>query len=573
MMRLFSLYKEFLDGKSIITLRVMQVFAVSAIAVYLAPYVLLGSGNHWMIWDNLDSNFVAYKVLIESGSLFASNDTVIEQPLGGVPRSTMPSELDAFVWLFSLLGPEGAYVANRVLMTVVGFFGMYLLLRRHIIKSNEDEIVRIGVALCFAILPFWPFGGLSVAGMPLALYAMLEIRNRNYSWWNWAIVILYPFYSNLVLSGFFFLVLVALIWICDILRRKTVMPLFLGLTVMSAFYIITHYRLFIEFLVEPNFVSHRTEFGSFNKDNFSEAAKNTLGTFIQGKAHSYSLQRYVILPLCAFSALLMLPRSRNDHSKWLFWLILFGLGGIALLHGFKSTPALSSILVPIKAILPMQFDRFYFLYPLLWMLIFALVLSILRAQSRLLTLMIIAVVALQSVYAFRYHELIRNRNDPSVGQFLAEEQFSKIQDYIDKPLDSYRVASIGIHPSVALYNGFHTLDGYWPNYPLSYKRDFRNIIAGELEKDDALKKYYDDWGSRVYLFNEQTGRNMVIEAENEIKLRNLDYNWEKFSELGGRFVLSAAEIDVSGTPQVTLLKKFSDATSAWDVYLYRVAPD
>ena len=80
----------------------------------------------------------------------------------------MASEFDAFFWLYILFGPKGAYIFNRILMTIVGFIGMHQLLRRHIIKEEGDEIVRLGVSLSFALLPFWPFGGLSVAGMPLA---------------------------------------------------------------------------------------------------------------------------------------------------------------------------------------------------------------------------------------------------------------------------------------------------------------------------------------------------------------------------------------------------------------------
>jgi hypothetical protein len=61
---------------------------------------------------------------------------------------------------------------------------------------------------------------------------------------------------------------------------------------------------------------------------------------------------------------------------------------------------------------------------------------------------------------------------------------------------------------------FHTLDGYWSNYPLSHKHAFREIIADELEKSPALKSYFDDWGSRVYLFNSYTGKKMDFRAGN-----------------------------------------------------------
>jgi hypothetical protein len=567
---LSDIYQRFIEADEALLLRLMQAFIAIAIILYLVPYLILGAGNHWMIWDNLDSNYVAYKVLIESGTLFASNATIIEQPLGGVARGTMASEFDAFVWLYILFGPEGAYIVNRILMVLVGFIGMYLLLRRHVIKEDGDEVVRLGVSLCFALLPFYPFGGLSVAGMPLALYAMLEIRNRNHSWWNWAVVVLYPFYSSLVLSGFFFLFLVMVIWLCDVLRRKSILPLFLALAVMSLFYVFTHYRIFIDFLVSPNSVSHRIEFVIFYQSSLKEALKETLSIFIGGVGHAHSLQQYYILPLISLSVFLMLPRSKNDRKRWLFWLIMIALGSIASFSGFKSTPMVSAILAPIWAVLPLQLDRFYFLYPLLWMLALALVLTTLRRHAPILGLVVIAVVVLQSAYAFRHHELIWNHSTPSVGQFLAKEQFAEIQEYIGRPLNTYRVASLGIHPSVSLYNGFHTLDGYWSNYSLSYKHAFREVIAGELEKNVDIKRYFDDWGSRVYLFNSTTGTDMLVRAGNGIIIRELGYNWNAFYDLGGRYLLSAVEIDISTNPNLMFEGKFEDSASAWDVYLYRV---
>lgn len=567
---LYALYKKVSDADEKLLLQIMQAFVVIAIIAYLLPYLVPGSANHWMIWDNLDSNFVMYKVLLDSGALFAPNSAIIGQPLGGIPRGTMASEFDAFVWLYILFGPEGAYIANRILMTLVGFIGMYLLLRRHILTGDENEIVRLGASLCFSLLPFWPFGGLSVAGMPLALHAMLEIREKNFRWWNWAIIILYPFYSSLVLSGFFFLVFVSLIWLHDLMRRKLAMPLFFALTVMSLFYVLTHYRLFIDFVLGSGFVSHRSEMISSTDVGAKEAIKNAMSLLYAGQPHAHSLQKIVILPIVMISVLLMLPQSKNDRKKWLFWLAIMAIGAIAIFHGFKTTPPISTIMAPIKAVLPMQFDRFYFLYPLLWTLAFALVLSRLSLLAHSLRLLVLMVVTLQSAYSFTHHESFVNFGKPSVGEFFAAAQFSDIKDYIGEPPDKYRVASLGMHPSISLYNGFRTLDGYWGNYPLSYKHEFREIISGELEKDEALKNYFDEWGSRAYLFNARTRRNMTVAAGNDVNVKALDYDWEAFYALGGRFLLSAVAIDASTIPELTFERKFIDSASAWDVYLYRV---
>ena len=68
------------------------------------------------------------------------------------------------------------------------------------------------------------------------------------------------------------------------------------------------------------------------------------------------------------------------------------------------------------------------------------------------------------------------------------------------PVEDYRVASIGIHPAIAQYNGFYTLDTYNNFYPLSYKHEFRKIIEKELEKNKKIRNYFDAWGGRCYFF-------------------------------------------------------------------------
>ena len=99
------------------------------------------------------------------------------------------------------------------------------------------------------------------------------------------------------------------------------------------------------------------------------------------------------------------------------------IGAIALFYGFQLTPPVSSILILIKSMLPMQLDRFYFLYTMFWMLVFALVLSTLRHHAPSLRFVIILVVVLQSAYAFRHHEVIANRNKRS-NFFIRKELYN-----------------------------------------------------------------------------------------------------------------------------------------------------
>ena len=61
-----------------------------------------------------------------------------------------------------------------------------------------------------------------------------------------------------------------------------------------------------------------------------------------------------------------------------------------------------------------------------------------------------------------------------------------------------RTISVGLDPMVAVIHEIYVLDGYHSIYPLHYKKKFRKIIEPELNLNSNYKKYFDDWGSRVY---------------------------------------------------------------------------
>jgi hypothetical protein len=89
--------------------------------------------------------------------------------------------------------------------------------------------------------------------------------------------------------------------------------------------------------------------------------------------------------------------------------------------------------------------------------------------------------------------------------------------------------SVGLDPLIAVMNDMRVIDGYHEIYPKSYKIKFRKIIEKELENNSGLKKYYDNWGSRVYAFyNDQN--NLM-----------LDFKYAK--ELGAKYVISKFPIN------------------------------
>ena len=67
-----------------------------------------------------------------------------------------------------------AYAFSQTITRIFAFLGMYLLLKSHFIKK-KGHFRLLGIA-GFCPDPFWPSGMLSTLGMPLALWALLNIE-------------------------------------------------------------------------------------------------------------------------------------------------------------------------------------------------------------------------------------------------------------------------------------------------------------------------------------------------------------------------------------------------------------
>jgi hypothetical protein len=161
-------------------------------------------------------------------------------------------------------------------------------------------------------------------------------------------------------------------------------------------------------------------------------------------------------------------------------------------------------------------------------------------------------------------------SENSFNNYFSENLFSQVKQYIGKPEQSYKVASIGLHPSVALYNGFYTIDGYSNNYPLSYKQNFRQLIAKELEKNADISDYFNNWGNRCYLFCAELGRNFYAIKYSGIEIENLQLNASKLKEFGCEYIFSAVPIQNAEENSLLLLQTFENSESPYRIHLYEV---
>ncbi|WP_179595347.1 DUF6044 family protein [Neobacillus driksii] len=542
-------------------------FALLILTLYLSPLFILQENAHIRVHDNLDSNLAWYKVLAKSGQMFGDVDAVIPQIINGVPRNAFGTEYSIIVWLYALFPTMIAYGLSQALTRVVAFIGMYLLLKKHFLPGEKWGFLQVCVSLAFALTPFWPSGMLSTLGMPLALWAFLNIRNGEGTKKDYLVLTLIPFYASIVLGFFFFLSAMGIFWLTDVLRGKGWnLRFFLSIAYMTCIFMLVEYRLVNSFLflTEPN-----------SRDEYFHAylplwrvVRLTFKNFVLGHTHVMTVHGLFILPVM-FIALYFVYSNKRWKQEKLF-VFLFGLNFLlSLWYAFWFYKGWLPLTKRFHFMDTFNFARYHFLRPMVIYAGFALSLRILTLQGRSWANTAKWFAISQILLLCLFNDEIIYHKKPSVGEFYAEELFTEIKEHIGDEQKNYRVASIGIHPAISQYNGFYTLDTYNNFYPLTYKHQFRKIIDTELAKNKTIRKYFDQWGGRCYIFTAQLGKKYMIKKDSKRKLKNLQLNTTVFKEMGGKYILSALPIANSERIQLKLDKVFESKKSAWKIYLYK----
>ncbi|GAB3708576.1 DUF6044 family protein [Spirosoma flavus] len=563
--------------------RTYLLIATGLFSLYILPFILLGEDAYVTIHDNLDSDFLYLHLLKITRTAFDFDlSTVIPNvmsggPFKGIPRSALRSGLNLEVLSFWLMPPYVAYVVNFVVIHGIGLIGMYVLLKRYVLPEPDWALARVSIAFFFALVPCYTVHGVSVSGQPLLLFVFLNLLTYRTRWTDWLIIVLFPFYSFFVWAGLFICVALGVIGIGQQARGKRInWRYWSGLALLSSLYVVSEWQMIYSFLART-YVSHRTEYdyARLIPITVTESLRKSYHLFVQTQYHAGAFFTVWIGLVAAFSGLLAY-RRRNTKRFWQLATFLITIGLICLINGFYRFPAVwlgkGSILQSF------QFDRFYFLLPLLWLLLLAIALREFGPRSYLnglfLGVQLVIMVAANKEFIANVRKLAgspQNEEFPSYRAFYSPHLFSQIRDYIGRPQSSYRVISIGMHPAVALYNGFFTLDGYQNNYLLAYKHAFRQIIAPELAKGPVeMRTYYDGYACRAYVFTAELGMNYMFGKTQNCALNNLQINTNALSALDGKYVISAIPIRNASANRLHLEKTFDDLTSYWRIWLYRV---
>lgn len=301
----------------------------------------------------------------------------------------------------------------------------------------------------------------------------------------------------------------------------------------------------------------------------------------------------MILPIVVMLIIGGLRYSKlNQEERKGYLIVVAGmvvLVGIALLYGFCK----STWMVNWKNSMSgfgryFQLERYYWMYPTGWYLEFILCFGIWwrRADSHkslwqmpICKLLVLALVLFPTMnkikeasYFYMNVNQINNGSDItgyiSWESYYAEDLMEELESEIGKDMTTYRVAHLGINPAPSLMHGFYTVDGYSNNYPLEYKHRFRKVIETELAKSEQTRLYFDEWGSRCYLFTGATGTYWNMSKWDHIVYENLEINIDSLEDLGCDYLFSGGEILNADELGLTSMGYFETYYSYWGIWLY-----
>jgi len=512
--------------------------------IYLFVKYFRGMDSVIRVHDTLDgSQAVLQRMSV--GDLFAAPGATLDFMLGGLPRSSVGSEL-AVGNLISVLFPLlWALLIAEVIVRAIAFYGMRRLLAD--LDLAASRLVTFAVPSLFAVFPFWHPGFASIAGVPLLLSALIRLH-RGGSRRELLIVVLFPLLAQPSATVPYAVLLAGYAVIGVAVRR--VPPRVLGAAAgFASVLLVSEWRQLYAVVAGPT--SHRIEMTS------TPAALSTtifrLGRTLLQTVEKHSFDAPVtIVPLAVAvivgAVIWMVMRGRISGPARVLAFTLVGM--VAVMAASSGWRLVDGFIRSTLGDYPrFQVDRgVWLLPPLTYLALGAAAVVVLRALSSDDRRQRVGVVVLAAVFAVQGYANWQQADfdadtweQLTLNEFYAPSTFDQVRSVVEADGEA-RVASVGFHPAVAVYNGLDTADGYAASYPLEYKERWRRLIAPSLAQDESWRVYFDEWGSRAYLFQPELPISSdCCEPGRPPIVVSLDPG--ALGELGITHVLSIAEID------------------------------
>jgi hypothetical protein len=507
------------------------------------------------VHDFLDQFYVLYTLRGDNPDFFDFS-AVFSGVLGQLPLNMLGiNDLSLEANLYVLFRPEIAAVLNEFITRNMAFIGMYLLIRK-LLSDEKNAFVFALPSLLFALLPYYPYFGFTIAGFPIIAVIVLDLLTKHLSCLKIFSLLFVALSGNFTYGGFVALGILLVVIIFLFLKRDygPARRIAVVFSILSLGYFQGISRL-ISLKLDSNFSSHRTSWQplsghwldlSLLPNLFSEFVNVTLrGQYHFPSGQSVLTNHFIpgVFVILLFPVLIHLQLSRrqktikpsfDQEKRKLLKIIATSILLINLFYALESVGFTQFEYLPSE---PFQFKRVTVLNPVLWTILLGLILSIISTPlKRMVPIAWLLIVAQISMSHVGIQQKILevtgfDRNRPSLVEYFDKELYEGLARKIEKKPQEINVLSFGLDPMIASFNGYKSFDGYLYNYPLDYKLNFREIISTELDLSPSLKDYFDGWGSRVYLFHR------------DVPVSQVKLNWCASKYLGVDFVLAKEELE------------------------------
>ncbi len=577
---------------------------ILVVLVFLIPYYVLRENAFFMIHDELDDGIFKYMLYAKN---FGNNGSFIPEFMGGQNRYTITISTFWGIFLYKTFAPYAAFAIMLTIVVFTGYTGVYLLGK----EISDNAFASFAAACLFSYLPFKSMFGLNIVGFPLLIYLLIKLGkvHQEKYWLYFLILIYYAFGTTLAWAGFMsigFLTLAIIGFsIFDKKHNVYIGNLVVADIILIAIQIFTSWDLIKSTVGPAKVVSHREELILNSYDNIWALFKEMM--YIGG-SHSECCSKVIALSaivlligvpiLVHFMAKAQIDNVLKINTKYKLLCIFYGANVLnALFTCFYCNAFIVGLRQNLGGIFKtFQANRIYWIMPACWMAVLILEIAILwdiaevfivefifKKMRFIALLPCVVIFTLVLIYARNvylsspfYHN-IRLMFFPdtyhveSWRKYYAEDLYAEIDEAIGRDKSTYRVASIGVDPAVALFNGFYTVDGYSTDYPLEYKHRFREIIEKELDKNESNKGYFDNWGNRCFVYTADLGNRFDIYRGENTEI-NIDINTAKLKEMGGEYIFSAVKIanaDSLGLTSISDTPFIKDADS-YGIWVYEV---
>jgi hypothetical protein len=569
---------------------------------FVVGFLLVLSFCVWRIWlgddafvrvhDNLDSSIIYMSIAHADPQGANPQARDLRLMNGAVSPSPLVGAFSVNTVLYRLFKPSTAYLVNELLVRLLGFIGAFLLSR--LVAKKVSGVLDAAFALVWSLSPIITFFGLSVAGQPLLLWAFLSLmgdRKDGKALLPFAVVAIYPFWSDLILAGVFEHAVIAAcfvyFFVADRPRAWKLLPVWAVFIVCSC---ISNLDLIQKFLGGGFTASHRAEF-DVESISTSTAIHRVSRLLSGGHSHVMMGKNVILLygVVGLVAATILRIGGKANRRVGFGWILLSSIALVGLVYGFYDWKKLEFLQQGIPILRLFQFDRFYFLLPLACFLLAFLVADLFAGSSRPLrlasSLLLAAALAGHFMeFSKKNDEIFTTLTRPplqtsnigayprmTMAQYLSPELFAKIKEKIGLPLYEYRTLSLGLAPVIAYGNGMYCLDAYIADYPLSYKTAFRKVIGAELEANERWKKYFDRWGSRCYLFSSEL-KGFYYGKGDARSISKVRISGDALKSIysGPVFVISAVEVQDPAASNLRLIEVFESEESPWRIHLYSI---